>query len=155
MTASKRVYWLGEMIGKRRIGGIKVDGKHISIGESFAADKLDKDRLSAFRKAGCIGDAPFLVSEPVGNDLDLLKGRIVEMENVAVEQAGIINDLKKKVAPASGDVTELKKKVVELESEVKRLTDEAKDAADIKADHVKAHVNKAAAAKTKKKGKKK
>ena len=118
-----KTYWLGELVGKRRVGGIKVDGKLYAIGEPFPADKVDKKKLAGFKKAGCVGLVPFAVSEPVGDDMALLQGRITELKAKATEDgdkiAGLELDLE---AAGGGDVAALKILVAELEPECERLT---------------------------------
>lgn len=152
-----KIYWLGELVGKRRVGGIKVDGKLYEIGESFPADLLDRKAMAGFKKAGCIGSVPFPVSdsEPQGEcagckelgdrikemneggekTFAILKGqvkekdnRIGELEISAKTDGDTIAGLQLELE-AAGDVSALKIQVEELEPECKRLGDDNEEKA--------------------------
>lgn len=166
--AKEKTYWLGELVGSRRVGSIKVDGKLYAVGEPFPADKVDAKKLAGFKKAGRVGSVPFPIAAPEPNDardkdMALLQGKLsgAETENTTLKAdavksgdkiAGLELDVEAKdkelsgfkAKPAKKDqaIIDLKKLNVELDLEVKRLAAEAKEAADLKAAHVKDHAEK-------------
>ena len=120
-----KTYWLGELVGNKRVGGIKVGGKLYAIGEPFPADKVDKKTMSGLKKAGCVGSVPFKVADSASGDKDmaLLQGRVKELMVTAKVDGDRIAELELELEAVGGaDIELLKNQVNELDSERKRLT---------------------------------
>ena len=132
---AEKTYWLGELVGNKRVGGIKVDGKLYAIGEPFPTDKVDKKAMAGFKKSGCVGSVPFQVADSVSEDakdkdIALLQGRVNELTEKGVVDGDRIAELELDLEAAissGGDVDALKIRVAELEPEVTRLTGENTD----------------------------
>lgn len=144
--AKEKTYWLGELVGSRRVGGIKVDGKLYAIGEPFPADKVDPKKLAAFKKAGRVGSVPFPVAESEPNDardkdFSLLQGRVSELMEAARVDGDKIAGLALELEVA-GDTGDLKNQIVELEGEVGQLKGVAQEADDLKTAHAESHADK-------------
>lgn len=142
-----KTYWLGELVGSKRVGGIKVDGKLYAIGEPFPADKVDAKKLAGFKKAGSIGSAPFPVADSVaedakGKEITTLRGRVAELMGKAKTDGDTIAGFQLGIEEAGGVTKEKELRIIELESEVTRLTGELKEAGEKKASHIKAHTKK-------------
>lgn len=136
--AKEKTYWLGELVGSRRVGSIKVGGKLYAIGEPFPADKVDPKKLAGFKKAGRVGSVPFPVAASEPNDardkdMALLQGRVTELMANATVDGDKIAGLQLELEVA-GDVNELKDKAVELELEVGKITAKLEDSDTLSAE---------------------
>ena len=124
---ANKTYWLGRLVGTRRVGVIKVSGKLYAIGESFPADKIDTKKLAGLKMAGCVGSVSIPVADAEPNDardkdFALLQGRITELTEKGVVDGDRIAELELELE-ASGDSGDLNDQVVTLN----KLIDEMKD----------------------------
>jgi hypothetical protein len=142
---ANKTYWLGELIGSRRVGSIKVDGKLYAIGEPFPADKLEAGKLSGLKKAGCVGSIPVPDAESGQDnardkDIALLQGRLSELKAKSIEDGDTIAGLQleleavgdgdcKKCQEKDADIEEKAALIKEQKSEIKALKKAAKEAA--------------------------
>jgi chromosome segregation ATPase len=135
MAAKKKTFWLGELVGSRRVGVIGIEGKLYGIGEEIPADKIDSDKLKALKKSGAIGTAPFQHSggsssgDAKDKDIELLKERVsaLEKEKDELGKAAVADG--DRIAELELDIealeeSDLAKKVKELESEIDKLSSE-------------------------------
>jgi len=97
MTIDK-IFWLGELVGTRRVGKILIGGKKYAIGKEIPAGKLSDDRLSMFKKAGCIGESVFAqdgkeAGDAKDKDIKMLLGKVSDLESLNGElKASAIKD---------------------------------------------------------------
>ena len=135
MTVKKKTFWLGMVVGSKRVGEIKIGDKLYVVGEEIPTDKIEKNRLSELRKAGSIGDAAFDVVGTVPDDAKdkdilLLQGCVTELMATAKIDGDTIAGLQLELeAGGGGDVAALKIQVAELEPECKRLSDDNEEKA--------------------------
>lgn len=84
---SKKAYWLGEKIGSRRVGSVRIGKVLHKIGDEIDLRKVHPDKVKSWVKSGAVGETRFHAAKPAPD------GKVEKLEGVIKEQVAQVKEL--------------------------------------------------------------
>lgn len=139
--ATNKIFWLGELVNRKRVGEIKIAGKLYAIGAEVPVSKIEKDLLARLNKAGCLGNAAFDVTSKLSDtgkdkDIAMLQGRLAEFEAGKVKDVDRIAELELEAEGVMDVESDASEEIADLNTLIDEMKDgDCKEIADLKADN--------------------
>lgn len=102
---SKKAYWLGEKIGSRRVGRVRIGKIWYEIGDEIPLDKVTEKKAAQWRKSGAVGETKFHAATPINQSAELKKLRDTNqsMDRAGKALAARVEVLEAELADRGGD----------------------------------------------------